>query len=183
MNPIQEFIEKYNGVYHEEVEKVTYTPQGKYTSQAKWGKLIFQESSITLSIDEIGGADPVTEPFRMVMKLDTATSTELLIYPRSYLGRLLRERFLNNNSPSIQTIHAQYRFTGNKKLRAQLCSMETFRDLIFNEYVCINISRQKPKVVTITPARGYRDLEHLETLASILKIVNNQVCKTVESIR
>ena len=36
MNPIQEFIEKYHGVYNEEVKKVKHTPNGKYTSQAIW---------------------------------------------------------------------------------------------------------------------------------------------------
>ncbi len=147
------------------------------------GKLKYKESSITMSIDEVSGADPVTEPFRMVMKLDKPSSIELLIYPHSYLGRRFRERFLNKNSPSLQTIHAQYRFTGNKELITQLCSMDTFRNLIFNEYICINISQQKLKVVTITLARGYRNLEHLQTLASILKIVNNLVSKTEEGNR
>ena len=175
MNPIQQFVEKYNGIYNEELEKGTHTSVGKYTSQPKWGRLLYKSSKLSVSIDEVSGANPTSELFRMKLILESHSDIELLIYPRSYLSRLWRERFIDKRVSSLGTINAQYKFTGDKTIITSLCSDKDFLRLIYNEYICINISKKNSRIISITPSRGYRSVEHLEKLADTLKLIESLI--------
>ena len=107
MGSIQSFIEKHNGNFYQEAEKSAQTPIGKFTSQAKWGNTNFKGRKISVSIDEVGGANPVAELFRMKLVLETPMNDDLLIFPRSYWGRFFRNLYSKN-------IYSHYKFSGTK---------------------------------------------------------------------
>ena len=179
MDIIQTFIKKHNGVYFEEFEKSTHTPIGKYSSQEIKGNIIYKGSKIKISIIEVGGADPVAEPFRMKILLDFPTRVDLLIFPRSYWSEVIRSFLSSRKDISIKKLIAQqYKFTGQKSIIDRLKSNANFLSKRNGEHVCINVSKKTPRVITITPEHGYRSVEHLEKLADILKIIESEITYT-----
>jgi len=175
MNTIQSFIEKYNGSYTQEVEKSVNTHIGKYSSQAKQGSLIYKGRKLKISINEVGGADPVSRPLRIKLFLDKPILFDFFIYPRSYWNKIIRSVFGNKNNSLLKSIKDQYSFSGSTKLTSKLTSNKAFLQKIDNEIIVVNISKKKPNVITIIPTHGYRDVEHLEKLADILKLIESEI--------
>lgn len=178
MDIIQRFIEKHNGKYHEEFEKITHTSIGKYSYQAKRGEILYKGYKITVSINEVGGANPVSELFRMKLVSDTSFNTKILIFPRSYWSRMIRLILTSKNGSLANTIHRQYKFTGSKELISKLITKPSFLNSIIGESVCINLSVKKPNIIIITPSHGYKSVEHLEKLAETLIIVKAMIGNT-----
>lgn len=77
MGIIQAFIEKYNGIYQQEIKKGIHTPLGKYTSHPMSGKTFYKGNKIKVYINESGGAIPISELFRMKLFLDESFDSEL----------------------------------------------------------------------------------------------------------
>lgn len=175
MNIIQSFIEKHNGYYTQEIEKSVNTPIGKYSSQAKLGSLIYKGSNLKISINEVGGADPISQPLRIKLFLENPIPFDFFIFPRSYWNKKIRSVFGTNNNSLVKAIKSQYSFSGSNKLTAKLTTNESFLQKLDNEVIVINISKKKPHIITIIPSHGYRDVDHLEKLADILKIIESEI--------
>lgn len=63
MNIIQEIIEKYNGKYSEDLNTTVSSPIGQLVYQPKRGIIEVDGTKISIGLNEVGGAMPVTEPF------------------------------------------------------------------------------------------------------------------------
>tara|TARA_B100000809_G_C14977250_1_gene473167 strand:+ start:380 stop:910 length:531 start_codon:yes stop_codon:yes gene_type:complete len=175
MKTIQSFIEKHNGNYTQEVEKSVNTHVGKYSSQAKIGSLIYKGSKLKIAINEVGGADPISQPLRIKLYLDKPILFDFFIFPRSYWNQKIRSVFGNKKISLIKSIKKQYSFSGSNKLTSKLIANESFLQKIDNEIIVVNISKKKPNVITIIPTHGYRNVEHLEKLADILKLIESEI--------
>ena len=178
MDIIKTFIERYNGKYSEEVEKSTHTPIGKYSSQAKRGNALYKGNKIIVSINEVGGADRISELFRMKLILDNSFDAELLVFPRSYWSRKLKILLSGKNESLAKSISQQYKFSGAKELISKLMLNSKFLNKIDGEFVCINHSMKTPNIIIITPSHGYRSVEHLENLAETLTLVKSIIVDT-----
>jgi hypothetical protein len=175
MKTIQSFIEKHNGNYTQEIEKSVNTFNGKYRSQAKIGSLIYKGSKLKISINEVGGADPFSQPVRIKIFLDKPILFDFFIFPRSYWNKKIKSVFGNKNNALIKSIKDQYSISGSKKLTSKLIANKSFLQKIDNEVIVVNMSKKKPNIITIIPAHGYRDVEHLEKLADILKLIESEI--------
>jgi hypothetical protein len=175
MNIIKAFLEKYNGNYFEEEEQSAHTPHGKYITQAKSGKTYYKENKITVGFNEVGGANNDSELFRMKLILDVPFDKEFLIFPRYYWSRIFRVFFFGKNSSVEEKINQQYQFTGSKELIERLKKNHTFMEYIDGEFLCINLSLKRPKVMVITPSHGHVSVEQIEKLADILILIKGVV--------
>ena len=182
MEIIQTFIEKYGGVYHEEQESSAHSPIGKFTSQEKRGRVLYKGNKLTVFINEVGGANPVAELFRMKLIHENSFDTEILMFPRSYWSIKFRRWFLSKRNTLAEAIHQQYKFTGSRELISKLKQNSTFLKKIDGEYVCINIPKKTPNIIIITPSHGYRSVEHLEKLAETLVLVKSSILDSPNGI-
>lgn len=175
MNTIQSFVEKYNGNYKQEVKKSVNTPVGQYSSQPKIGNLIYKGSKMKISINEVGGADPISQPLRIKVFIEKPMLFDFYIFPRSYWSKKIRSIWGNRSNSLIESIKHQYSFSGSTKLTSKLITNEYFLQKIDNEVVVVNISKKKPNIITIIPTHGYRDISHIEKLADTLILIASEI--------
>lgn len=171
MGIIKAFIDKYEGDYLEGIERTGHSTIGNFSSQPKSGKLIYKGNKIKVAINEVGGANTFSELFRMKLFLDSGFDSELMIFPRSYWSRKLRGLFQKKDKSLLNTVKQQYKLRGDKVLINKLLKSEKLFKCIVNEYDCITYSKKHPNILIITPAHGYRSVQHLEKLAETLVVV------------
>lgn len=135
MNIIEEITKKYNGNYSEEFTKQTNTISGKYTFQPKRGVIDVDGTKISINLNEVGGASPITEPIRIILHLNKIESSELFIYPIGIWETIIN--FIKPKSiPTISNeIRKQFKFEGNKKLQSKLLSDYKFISNLLNEKI------------------------------------------------
>lgn len=173
MDIIQAFIKKHNGRHHQESKKSIHTPTGKYSSQLKRGVVIYKGNKLSVSINEVSDADPVSELFKMKLINNVPLNVQLLIFPRSYWSIMFRSMFRVKIDLPNKMIQRQYKFSGSKRLKKKLLGNVAFLELLIDQHLCVNISNNLSKTIVITPSHGYKSVEHLEQLAEILTIVKS----------
>ena len=175
MNIVEEITKKYNGNYSEDLTKSINSPIGKYTFQPKSGILEVDGTKISLNIKKVGGAMPVTEPFRITLHLDKTYQTELTIFPKGLWNSFL-DFVLPKRSEFIpQPIRKQFWFGGNETLLKHLASDTQFANNLKNERVYIETDKKQTNRITLTPERGIENLHQFEKFVKILKLIEKKI--------
>lgn len=180
MNIIEELTEKYGGHYSEDLAKSVNSPIGKYVYQPKNGIIEVDGTKISINLNEVGGAMPVTEPFRIALHLDKTYVTELSIYPKSLWGDFLDFILPKRNAFIPKPNFKQFWFGGNKDLLKQLGADKVFMELILNERVYIESIKKPTDRIVLTPEFGIRDMDQFEKFVSALKRIETHI-KTVHN--
>jgi hypothetical protein len=175
MNIIQEITEKYSGKYSEDLTKSVNNPIGKYVYQPKNGIIEVEGTKISININEVGGAMPVTEPFRITLHLEKTYDTELSAYPKD-LWNLFLDFILPKRRAFIpKPILKQFWFGGNIELLKQLASDKTFTESIINERIYIESIDKPTNRIVLTPEFGIKDIEQFEKFIIVLKRVEKAI--------
>ncbi|UAB82331.1 hypothetical protein INR76_06105 [Marixanthomonas sp. SCSIO 43207] len=175
MNIIQELTEKYSGKYSEGLNKSVNSPIGKYVYQPKNGIIKVDGTKISINLNEVGGAMPVTEPFRITLHLDKTYKTELTIFPIDSWNKFLNFLFPKRRAFVPKPILKQFWFGGNIDLLKQLASDKYFCEKIINERIYIETGFKTADRIVLTPEYGIKDIEQFEKYVSILKSIEKKI--------
>ncbi len=175
MNIIQELTEKYSGKYSEDLTKNVNSPIGKYVYQPKNGIIEVDGTKISINLSEVGGAMPVTEPFRITLHLDKIYQTELTIFPIDSWNKFLNFIFPKRREFVPKPILKEFWFGGNIDLLKQLASDKNFCEKIINERVYIETGFKTTDRIILTPEYGIKDIEQFEKFVSVLKIIEDKI--------
>lgn len=175
MGVIREFVRKYGGEYKEMPLKATNTTIGHYTFQPKEGHVLFNGSHLFLFINDVGGANPISEPFRMRLRLKTSTKFNLSVVTRSFWNRIFSRIHSKKKSVLPKSIRRQYKFSGSEKLIERLGNNKELMSELNSAFVYLQLNNERPDIILITPERGFAKIEDLERLARILKLVESEI--------
>jgi len=176
MNIIQELTEKYSGKYSEDLTKNVNSPIGKYAYQPKSGILEVDGTKISINLNEVDGAMPVTEPFRITLHLDKTYETELNVYPKDLWNEFLDFILPKRRAFVPKQILKQFWFGGNIDLIKHIVSDKTFTKNIINEKIYIETMPNKlTDRIVLTPEYGIKDIEQFEKFVSILKRIEIKI--------
>ena len=175
MNIIQELTEKYSGKYSEDLTKSVNSPIGKYIYQPKNGIIEVDGTKISINLNEVGGAMPVTEPFRIILHLDKTYDTELTVFPKGLWKKLLDSILPKRRAFIPKAIFKQFWFGGNKDLIKQLVSDKNFTENIKNERIYIKTGKKPTNRIVLTPEYGIKDVDQFEKFVSVLKRIENKI--------
>ena len=175
MNIIQELTEKYSGKYSEDITKSLNSPFGKYVYQPKSGIIAVDGTKISINLNEVGGAMPVTEPFRITLHLDKTYKTELTIYPIDSWNKFLNFILPKRRGFVPKPLLKQFWFGGNIDLLKQLASDKLFCEEIINERIYIETGFKTADRIVLTPEYGIKDIEQFEKFVSALKRIENKI--------
>ncbi len=182
MNIIQELTEKYSGQYSEGLTKKLNSPLGKYIYQPKNGIITVDGSIISITLDETGGAMPVTEPFRMTLHLDKVYDIELSIFPKD-LWNKFTDLFVSKQKEFIpKSILQQFQLDGDKSLLKQLVSDKTFIETIINEKIYIQTGKKPTDQIVLTPEYGIKDMQQFEKYVFILKRIEMEIRNGINTV-
>ena len=98
MGNIKNFAEKHDGHYKEENIKNVYSLIGRMISQPKRANFVIDGSKISLNIDEVGGAIPTAEPFRITLHLNEFHGNSIEIYPATFLDIIFHKIFISTTN-------------------------------------------------------------------------------------
>ena len=175
MNIIQELTEKYSGKYSEDLTKSVNSPIGKYVYQPKSGIIVVDGTKISINLNEVGGAMPVTEPFRITLHLDKFYETELSFFPVDLWNVFLDFVLPKRREFIPKPIRKQFSFSGNIDLLKQLASDKLFTENIINERIYIKTGDKPTNRIVLTPENGIKDIEQFEKFVSVLKRIENKI--------
>ena len=175
MDIIEELVKKYHGEYSKSHETASNMAGGRYTFQPERGIVKIEGTKISININAVGGAAETAEPYRIVLHLNKAYNSTLEIYPKSTIRRLF-DFFISSNQPTNSNlINKRFTFKGNKQIIEKLGIDNVFCKKIKDEVIYIVINKKYPKRIMLTPAYGIDNVEHLEKLLSILKIIEGKI--------
>ncbi len=175
MNIIQELAIKYSGKYSEELPITMYSSMGKLFYQPKNGIFEIDGSKIRINLKEVGGADPVTEPFLITLYLGKTYETELSIFPKTLWNNfldLIRPKFKGHIPKQLRN---QFSFVGNRALIKELTSDQVFAENIKNERVYIRMGNEPINRIILTPEYGIRDIDQFESFVLVLKRIEIKI--------
>ncbi|SRX55541.1 hypothetical protein [Aequorivita sp. CIP111184] len=171
MSLLKNFAEKNNGTYTEESIKEAFSPIGKLIYQPKSAYFMIGESKISVNLNEVGGAIPTAEPFRITLHLQNKNKNTLEIYPVSFW-----EIIFQNVFPSNQIlIKGSYIFKGNKKLIDKLSTAGSIVSELKKQRVYIRIPKENTSKIILTPARGIETETEFEYFIAILKALEEKI--------
>lgn len=150
MNLLKNFAEKNNGNYKEETIKEAFTSIGKMIYQPKSARFLVGGSKISVNLNEVGGAIPTAEPFRITLHLKNECGKSLEIYPVSIWERILQKFF-----PSKRiTIKEQYVFKSDKELIKKIIEEDSIFGKLKGHRIYIRIPKENSSRIILTPERG-----------------------------
>lgn len=175
MSIIQELTEKYSGKYSEDLTKSVNSPIGKYIYQPKRGIIEVDGTKISINLNEVGGATPVAEPFRIILHLDKAYDTKLTVFPKGLWDDFLDFILLKKWGFIPKPIRKQFWFGGNKDLINQLANDKIFIENIINERIYIETGDIPTNKIVLTPEYGITDIAQFEKFVSVLKRIEYKI--------
>ena len=175
MNIIEELSKKYSGIYSEEQAKNVNSPIGKYTYQPKKGLIEVDGTKISVNLNEVGGATPTAEPFRIILYLEKFYKTELTIYPKDFWNNLLDFVFPRNKENIPIKIRKQFLINGDQTLIKKLGSNKEFAEHLVDENVYIRTDKKQTDRIVLTPPHGIKDIHQFEKFITILKIIEKEI--------
>ncbi len=171
MNLLKNFAEKNNGTYREDSIKEAYSTIGKMIYQPKGAFFMISESKISVNLNEVGGAIPTSEPFKITLHLQNKNTNILEIYPVSFWEILFQNVF-----PSKRvTIKDFYIFKGNGKLIDELSTAIPIISKLNKQRVYIRIPKENTSKIILTPVRGIENETEFEFFISILKTLEEKI--------
>ena len=175
MNIIKELTAKYSGKYSENLTKNVNSPIGKYIYQPKDGIIEVDGTKISINLNEVSGAIPVTEPFRITLHLDKTYETKLTIFPKDLWNTFLDFILPKRRAFVPKPILKQFWFGGNKDLLKELLSDKIFTENIINERIYIETRDKPTNRIVLTPEYGIKDIDQFEKFVSVLKRIENKI--------
>ncbi len=171
MNLVKNFAEKHDGYYEEESIKNVYSQIGRLIYQPKKATFLIAGSKISINIDEVGGAVPTAEPFRITLHLNKNFENSLEIYPSSFLEAIFQKIL----PAKIKKLKNKYIFKGNEKLIEQLVKEKSFLELLQKHNVYIRIPKENTSKIILTPPHGIEDEAELGGFIEILKNIEAKI--------
>ena len=170
MNIINQLTEKYGGKYSENETTEFISPIGKYTYQPKKGKIEIDGKKFTFNLNEVGGATPITEPYRIILFLEKE-SEELEIYPRNNLQKFL----LQITGKKDSEIRKRFLLKGNKNCLKKLIADPILEKKLKGERIYIKVDNRFPRSLMLTPEYGIDDLGQFEKYLYILLRIESSI--------
>lgn len=175
MDIIEELANKHNGKYSEAQNKNVSTPIGRYIFQPKKGIIFVDGTKISINLNEVSGAMPVTEPYRIILHLNKNYETELIIYPKSLWNKLVDFLFLKRNKFIPKSIRKQFYFGGNKTLLKKIGNDKLVMENLINERIYIKTGGKPINKIVLTPEYGIDTIDQFEKYISILKCIEFEI--------
>ncbi len=175
MNIIQELTKKYDGKYSEDLTKSVNSPIKKYVYQPKSGIIEVDGTKISINLNEVGGAMPVTEPFRITLHLGKNHKTKLTVFPKDLWNQFLDFILPKRREFIPKPVRKQFWFGGDKDLLKQLASDKTFTESIINERIYIETGKKPIDRVVLTPEYEIKDIDQFEKFITVLKQIENKI--------
>ena len=182
MNIIKELTAKYSGKYSEDLTKNISSPIGKYVYQPKTGIIEVDGTKISINLNEVSGAMPVTEPFRITLHLDKTYETEFTLFPKDSWNQFLNFIRPKRRAFVPKPILKQFSLRGDLDLLKQLASDKIFTESIIDERIYIETGFNSTNRIVLTSAFGVKDIDQFEKFVSILKRIENKI-KTAHNIK
>ncbi len=167
MNIIKSFSEKQEGIYKEEVIKNVFSPLGKMMYQPKRATFLIEGSKISINLDEVGGAFPTAEPFRITLHLNKSYESNIEIYPSSFFEKIFQKMLLIKN----KNFKNGYIFKGDDKLFKKLSEEKLFTEQLQKQRIYIRIPKENTAKIILTPERGIESEAQLDNFIKILKSI------------
>lgn len=171
MNLIKDFAEKHNGYYEEENINNIFSLLGRMVYQPKTAKFLIAGSRISINLDEVGGAIPTAEPYRITLHLNNKIRESLEIYPITFLEKLIL-RLLPSKNKILKT---KYVFKGNEKLISQIVNDELLIKLLQKQNLYIRIPYENTSKIILTPPHGIESAAQLKSFIEILKSIEVKI--------
>ena len=171
MNLIKDFVEKNNGYYKEENIKNIFSHLGRMVYQPKRGKFLIAGSKISINLDEVGGAIPTAEPYRITLHLTGKNTENLEIYPVTFLEKVIHKLLPAKN----KKLKINYLFKGNKKFTTKLIKDKLLVSQLRKEKVYIRIPKENTSKIVLTPPHGIESAEQFGKLIEILKVIEVKI--------
>lgn len=171
MNLIKDFAEKNNGYYKEENIKNVFSILGRMVYQPKRAKFLIAGSKISINLDEVGGAIPTAEPYRITLHLTDNNTETLEIYPVAFLEKIIHKLLPAKN----KKLKIKYLFKGNEKFTTQLIKDKLLLSQLKKEKVYIRITKENTSKIVLTPPYGIEDASQLKNLIEILKSIEVKI--------
>ncbi len=144
---------------------------GRMIYQPKKAKFLICGSKISINIDEVGGAIPTSEPFRITLHLNKKSGESLEIYPSSFMDNLFQKLF----SLKKKIVKNKYIFKGNEKLIRQLATENSLLTLLQKNSVYIRIPKENTSSIILTPPHGIENETQLKGFIEILKNIESKI--------
>ncbi len=167
MNIIKDFAEKHDGYYEEDDIKNIFSLLGRMVYQPKTAKFLIAGSKISINLNEVGGAIPTAEPYRITLHLKHKNRELLEIYPVTFFERIVQKFFPTKN----KKLKKKYLFRGNEKLIRRLVKDEILIEKLQNQKVYIRIPRENTLKIILTPPTGIENAKALEHFIEVLKSI------------
>ncbi|MCZ4318604.1 hypothetical protein O4H26_06345 [Aequorivita viscosa] len=171
MTILKNFAKKQNGYYEENDVKNVFSHIGRMIYQPKKAKFIIGGSKISINIDEVGGAIPTAEPFRIMLHLNKACGNSLEIYPASFMEKIFQKIFSFKNLK----VKNKYVFKGNEKLTELLAKEKSFLTQLQKQNIYIRIPKENTSKIILTPPHGIENELQLAAFIDILKTIEAKI--------
>lgn len=171
MDFLKNYAEKNNGDYSEERIKETFSPIGKMTYQPKSARFVIDGSKFSVNLNEVGGAIPTAEPFRITLHLNCKLGYSLEICPVSFWERIVQNIFPSKSS----IIKDGYIFKSDKKFIEKISKRNSIFSKLQKERVYIRIPEENTSKIILTPANGIEDEAQFKTFITILKSLEDNL--------
>ncbi|WP_310992234.1 hypothetical protein [Aequorivita marina] len=171
MNLIKKFSRKKKGSYTEEDLKEVYSSLGKMFHQPKRAAFTIDGSKISINLNEVGGAIPTADPFRISLHLQKPCGRSLSVYPASIWDITFQSIF----STDKKIIKSKYIFKGDKKLIIKLTEQSAVLKKLQGQQLYIRIPKENTSKIILTPARGIESEAQFELFISILKALEAEI--------
>ena len=176
MNIIRELAIKYDGRYNEDLAKNVTSPIGKIAYQPQSANLEIGGSKINISLNDVGGAMPVSEPIRIKLYLNSKLKTELQIYPKSrwrkIIDKIIPGPLMNLNRILVN----QFMFKGELDLIHDLLSDDLLLKYMSGERVYIqSLATSEVSCLMLTPEHGLPSIDVFEKYIDLLKLIERKM--------
>ncbi|WGF92667.1 hypothetical protein [Aequorivita marisscotiae] len=166
MNLIKNFAENEGGSYEEESVKNVFSQIGRLIYQPKKALFKIGNSQFSINLDEVGGAIPTAEPFRITLHLDKNFQNTLEIYPSSFVEKILQKML-----SAKKKLRNNYTFIGNASIIEQLIKNKLLLTRLQKNRVYIRIPKENTSKIILTPPYGIKDEMQLADFIEILKCI------------
>ncbi|CAM3481438.1 hypothetical protein [Aequorivita lipolytica] len=171
MNLNKNFAQKNDGYYEEENIKNIFSILGRMVYQPKKAKFLINGSKISMNLDEVGGAIPTAEPYRITLHLSRNNLESIEIYPVTFLEKIIRKLFPSKN----KKLKNKFIFQGSEKFIEQLVKEKSLLENLQKQKVYIRIPKKNTSKIILTPPHGIEDEAQLERFIEILQCIEQQI--------
>jgi hypothetical protein len=173
MNLLKKISEKNNGDYSEENIKETYSTIGTLIYQPKKAQFTIDGSKLSVNLNEVGGAIPSADPFRITLYLKQKLGQGLEVYPATFWERIFHDYFPSTNKVVIDG----YAFKSDAAIINTMLKDVSFFRKLKKQNVYIRIPLKDTSKIILTPPNGIENEAAFEGYITILKSLEEILTK------